>query len=93
MLEMSGNADLRQEALDSHDRCQLGLENLEGNQTIVLEIAREKDRRHAAGTDLPLDDIASREWTRELFPQLRHGAKLTSSQRDGQRDALASDPE
>ena len=54
MLELGGETDLAQEALATQGKGQIGMEHLDGDLPIVLEVAREKHRRHAAPTQLAL---------------------------------------
>src|SRR5437762_1109546 len=84
MLEMGSDADLGEEAFDAHDGGELRVEDLEGDLAVVLEVAREVDRRHAAGADLALDDVAIGERTNELFSQLWHGANVMRPRGAGQ---------
>ena len=47
----------RQEALAAERRGELGMEDLDGDVAVVLEVAREVDRRHAAAAELALDAV------------------------------------
>ena len=60
VLEIRGDSDLAQESLDAEHGAELRIEDLERDEAVVLEIAREEDRRHAAATDLTLDRVAAR---------------------------------
>ncbi len=48
MLEAGGGADLAQEALGAEGGAQLGVEDLERDGAVVLEVVGEVDARHAA---------------------------------------------
>ena len=66
MLEVGGGPDLAQEAVGAEDGGQLAAQDLDGDVAVVPEVAGEIDRRHAAGTELPLDAVAALERGREL---------------------------
>ena len=83
VLEVRGDADLGEEALDAHHRGEVGVQDLERDVSVVFEVAREIDGRHAPGADLALDDVAIGERTNELVTQLRHGANVTGWRREG----------
>src|SRR5438132_10871173 len=61
MLEVRRDADLGQKALDAEQRAELGIQDLERDLPVMLDVAREIDRRHAAGADLTLDLVPARE--------------------------------
>src|SRR5436190_3422256 len=81
VLQVRRDSDLGEEALDAHHRRELGVENLERHQAIVLEIAREVDGGHAARADLAFDGVTIGEPAKELFSQLWHGANVTPRRR------------
>jgi hypothetical protein len=58
MLEASGNLDLSQKALGAERMGQLLVKDLEGDQPIVPEIARQVDRGHAPAPELGLEQVA-----------------------------------
>ena len=60
MLEPSGELDLPVKALRAERRRELGVENFEGDRSLVFEIAREVDRGHSAPTQLALDRVTAR---------------------------------
>ena len=64
--------DLGQKAIGSEYRAEFRLEDLEGDLSLVPDIAREVDRRHAAGTELAQDLVASS----QHIVQLREDVQL-----------------
>jgi len=59
VLEVGGGLDLGEKALAADDGCQLGLEDLEGDLAMVLEILGQVDGGHAALAELTLDRVAA----------------------------------
>ena len=59
MLQVRGDADLAQEPLGAERGGELGLQDLERDRAIVLEVVREEDGRHAAAPELALERIAN----------------------------------
>src|SRR5687768_2092872 len=55
MLQIGSDVDLRQKPLRTKHRGQLGPQHLERDVAVVLEVAGEVNRGHAAGTQLTLD--------------------------------------
>ena len=70
MLEASGEADLALEPLGAGLGGEVGEQDLEGDRTVVAEIACEVDHAHAAAAELALDGVAVGE---RLANLLRHG--------------------
>jgi hypothetical protein len=62
VLQPRRDADLAQEAIYPDRSCDVGLQYLDGNGAIVLAIPRQPHRRHAAMTQLPLENIAVGEY-------------------------------
>ena len=58
---MSRDANLTQEALGAENCSELWPQHLEGNGTVVPEIAREIDGCHSAGANLAHDRVAPAE--------------------------------
>jgi hypothetical protein len=86
MLEPGGGADLPEEPLRAQCGAELGVEDLEGDQAIVLEVVGEVDRSHAAPAELALDHIAVAESFSELDGNVGHDGGLTEGPRNlGQR--------
>src|SRR5688572_18425665 len=63
VLKPGSNADLSEEAVSSEHRAELGVQDLESNVTVGLEIAREIHRGHPAFADQAFDVIAVGECT------------------------------
>ena len=59
MLQVRRRLELGKEALAPAHGSQLGLEDLEGDLTLVLEVVGQIDRGHAALTELTLDFLAA----------------------------------
>ena len=58
MLEPSGRPDLAQETLRTEGGTEVGVEDLEGDRAVVLEVVREIDSRHPAPAELALQPVA-----------------------------------
>ena len=52
---------------------QLGVEHLEGDRAVVLEVAGEEDRGHAAAAELAEESVLASESGFELRAQVGHG--------------------
>jgi len=61
VLQVRRRLDLGQEALGTDDGGELGLEHLQRDAAVVLLVARQVDRRHAALAELTLDAVAALE--------------------------------
>ena len=59
MLEVRSRLDLSQEALGADDCCELGLQHLQRDFALVLDVLRWVDGRHAAFTEFGLDAVAA----------------------------------
>ena len=59
MLQTGRGADLGQEALATERRAQVGMQHLDGDVAVVLEIVREVHGGHAAGAELAVEAIAA----------------------------------
>ena len=57
MLQPRRGPDLAQESLTAERRAEVGVEHLDGDVAIVLEVVREVDCRHAARAELALDAV------------------------------------
>src|SRR5207249_3415400 len=82
VLEIRGDLDFRQEALDTEHRTELRIQDLERNSAIVLDVAREIHGRHAAAPDLAVDGVAAGKCGGELSESVhatawREGGALT----------------
>ena len=58
MLEPGGEPDLALEALGAERGGQLGVEHLERDRAVVLEVLGQVDRGHAAAPELALERVA-----------------------------------
>ena len=58
VLEGGGDLDLAEEPVAAEDGRQLGLEHLDGDAAVVLQVLGEKDDRHPALAELALDAVA-----------------------------------
>ena len=59
MLEPGGRANLAEEPLGAEAGGELGMKHLERDGAVVLQVAGEINRGHAAPAKLALQDIAS----------------------------------
>ena len=57
MLQLGDGRDLAAKALGAERRGEIGMQNLEGDGTLVLRVASEIDRRHSAASELALDRV------------------------------------
>ena len=64
--------DLAQEPLTAERGAELGMQHLDGDVAIVLEIVREVDGRHAAGAELALDAIVPVDFRRKTTACVGH---------------------
>ena len=58
MLQAGGGLDLGEEALAADDGGELGVQDLDGDLAVVLEVLGEVDRGHAALAELALEAVA-----------------------------------
>ena len=58
MLQVGGGLDLGEEPLGAEDGGELGVQHLERDLAVVLEVVGEVHRRHAARAELALDAVA-----------------------------------
>ena len=75
MLERRGGLDLHHEALGA-EHGQLGLEDLERDLAIVLEVLRQVHGGHATLAELALEEIAVGEGQLQAFPGILHRSKV-----------------
>ena len=80
MLEVGRGLDLGQEALGPNYGSQLGLQHLEGDLALVLEVIGQIDRRHAALTEFTLDGVAAFEGCVQTSDGIGHGHTPGSDQ-------------
>ena len=79
MLQVRRRANLGKESLWSECGGEVGVEDLECHLSRVLDVAREVNRGHAAGADLPLDLIAVAEGGGERRPFSHGDARLRTT--------------
>ena len=58
MGERGGEVDLAQEPFAAERLGEIGMENFYRDVAVVLEVASEVDRRHAAGAELALEAVS-----------------------------------
>lgn len=78
------------EALGSHDRRQLRLQDLQGDLALVLEVIGQVDRGHPALAEFALDVIAAFEGFVQAFDGVRHQASARRS-RGAQHPIIRAD--
>ncbi len=78
VLQVGGGADLGQEALAAHHGGQLGLEDLEGDPAVVLQVLGQVDRGHAALAELALEAVAALEGGGQARERVRHRGDTAS---------------
>jgi hypothetical protein len=72
MLQPRGHPDLALEPVGSHRSAELGMEHLECDWTVLLEIVRQIDGRHAASAELLLDPVPIRQAALQLLEPVYH---------------------
>ena len=87
MLQVRGDLDLGEKALDAEHRAELRLEHLERDLAVVLDVAREVDGRHAAGADLALDLVPASEPAVQLLIREHASGKVRRKEPDAERRA------
>jgi hypothetical protein len=74
MAKPGSHLDLSQEPLIPEPGRQVGVENLQGDATMKLEILCQVDRGHAAATELALEGIAVAQGISEISRSSGHAA-------------------
>ena len=72
VLEPGREADLAKEALGAESGGELGVEDLEGDGAVVLEVAGEEDGGHATAAELALERVTAAKPCLEVRPQVGH---------------------
>ncbi len=72
MLEPGGEVDLAEKALGAHRGGELGVEHLDRDRPVVLEVAGEPDGGHAPAAELALERVA----VPQTFAQRRAGSDM-----------------
>ena len=70
MVKVRGDLDLREEPLGADDGAELGIEKLQRDLAVMLDVAGEIDRRHSSGADLTLDRISIGQCCTKIFDGL-----------------------
>ena len=81
MVEPGGEADLGKEPLPAQHCGQLGLQHLERDVAIVLEVVGEEDGGHPAAPELPVDGVGAGESFLQPRAELRHACSLETGRR------------
>ena len=76
VLEVRGDADLTQEPVGAECAGHFGMEHFDGDGPIVLEVVRQKHRRHPATSHFPLDDVDAGESILEHLAEIGHGCPV-----------------
>jgi hypothetical protein len=72
MRELRGDLDLAQEPVRAEERRELGVQDLEGDRAVVLEVLGETDGGHAAAAQLALDLVPAGKGSPEAIQQVGH---------------------
>lgn len=96
VLQAGGDANFLEEAGRAQGRSQLGMEKLQRDRAIVLEIVREVDHSHPTPPKLALDSVTIGEGDRQVSERLDHGPASdggcpTLAPRGGVRQRLRTD--
>ena len=83
MRQRGGEADLAQEPLAAERFGEVRMEQLDRDGALVLQVAREVDRRHAARAQLALDHVAVRQRLRQVG--VMHGRNMQRGARGRER--------
>ncbi len=70
VIEPGGDLDLAQETLPTEDSSQLRAKDFDRDRPVMLDVLGEVDRRHATGTEFPLDGVAVGEGGGEAVEQV-----------------------
>ena len=77
MLEPGREPDLALEPLRAERRRELGMQDLERDQAVVLEVAREVDGGHPAAAELALEGVTVAKRVCERYCCLGHGRRAS----------------
>ncbi len=78
MLQIRGRLDLGQEPLGSHDCSELGLQDLQGDFALMLQVVGQVDGGHPTLTQLTLDGVAAFESGVQAGDSIGHGGQDAS---------------
>ena len=83
MLQARGGLDLGEEAVTADDGAQLGVQDLDGDLAVVLQVFGEVDRGHAALAQLALEAVAVAERGTEAGDGVGHAYFFPGGHRPG----------
>ena len=89
MLKLRRNLDLALEASGAHGSGEIVAQNLYRNLAAMLHIFGEIHRRHAAGTELALDDVLADQTRVDLRDAILHGVCRLGMSQDMDLAAVA----
>ena len=75
VLELGRDPDLAEESLGADRRGDVRVEHLDRDSALVAPIVREVDVRHAAPTQLAVDDVAFTENLLDLIEEIAHAGR------------------
>ena len=81
MLQARGGADLAEEAFAAEGGAEVGMEDLDGDVALVLEVVGEVDGGHAALAEFALEAVAVRQGRGEAIEGRGHGCTFVESAR------------
>src|ERR1051325_8388799 len=88
VLELRRRLDLAEEAVGAQGRCEIGVENLDGDVALVAKVLREVDRGHSARAELAVDGVSAGKGGVELVEGVHGAEKVSSWRRVRQRRTL-----
>jgi hypothetical protein len=88
MLQSRGGADLGEEALAAECGAEVGVQHLDGDIALVLEVVREVHGGHAASAEFALDAVAVGDWYASHPPESRKSRRRQIDQRTTRAAAL-----
>ena len=90
VLQARGDLDFPEETVGPDGERDLGIEQLDGDRPMVLEVLRQKDRRHPATAQLALDVISPSQRVPEGFEEVRQGIASAKSGFRGNNTGLSA---
>ncbi len=79
MLQPCRGPDLREESLGAECLAQIGMQDLDGDITVVLDVVREIDRGHAALAQFAFDAVAIGQCFRQTDERVGHRALVAKA--------------
>jgi hypothetical protein len=76
MLQASDNPDFLNKTFSTQDVGQVAPKNLEGYQSIMLQVVREIDRGHATPAELPFEHVPISDGSGKIIENVGHGQNL-----------------